>query len=49
MSKENKKNDNKQIAKKEYSNKTTYSISEKETLDLLDIIELYLCKDCIRI
>ncbi len=27
-----------------YSDKITYSVSETETVDLLDIVEMYLCK-----
>lgn len=40
--------DKKQIADK-YSKKTTYSTSENEKLDLLDIVEMFLCKSCVRI
>ena len=40
--------DKKQIAD-DYSKKTTYSTSESEKLDLLDIVEMYLCKSCVRI
>ncbi len=40
--------DKKQIADK-YSKKITYSTSENEKLDLLDIVEMYLCKSCVRI
>ena len=40
--------DKKQIAD-DYSKKITYSTSESEKLDLLDIVEMYLCKSCVRI
>ena len=40
--------DKKQIAD-DYSKKITYSTSESEKLDLLDIVEMYLCKACVRI
>ena len=40
--------DKKQIAD-DYSKKITYSTSENEKLDLLDIVEIYLCKACVRI
>ena len=40
--------DKKQIADN-YSKKITYSTSESEKLDLLDIVEMYLCKSCVRI
>lgn len=43
-----KDNDKKQIAD-DYSKKITYSTSESEKLDLLDIVEMYLCKSCVRI
>ena len=39
--------DRKQIA--DDSKKITYSTSESEKLDLLDIVEMYLCKSCVRI
>ena len=39
--------DKKQIAD-DYSKKITYSTSESEKLDLLDIVEMYLCKSCVR-
>lgn len=42
------KNGKKQIAD-DYSKKITYSMSESEKLDLLDIVEMYLCKSCVRI
>ena len=45
---DNKDKHNKQIAD-DYSNKITYSTSESEKLDLLDIVEMYLCKSCVRI
>lgn len=41
-----KDNDKKQIAD-DYSKKITYSTSESEKLDLLDIVEMYLCKSCV--
>ncbi len=41
--------DNKQIAKEDYSKKVTYSQSKNETLDLLEIIELHLCRSCIKL
>lgn len=40
--------DKKQIAD-DYYKKITYSTSESEKLDLLDIVEMYLCKSCVRI
>lgn len=40
--------DKKQIAD-DYSKKITYSTSESEKLNLLDIVEMYLCKSCVRI
>ena len=40
--------DKKQIAD-DYAKKITYSTSESEKLDLLDIVEMYLCKSCVRI
>ena len=40
--------DKKQIAD-DCSKKITYSTSESEKLDLLDIVEMYLCKSCVRI
>ena len=40
--------DKKQIAD-DYSKKITYSTRESEKLDLLDIVEMYLCKSCVRI
>lgn len=43
-----KDNDKKQIAD-DYSKKITYSTSESEKLDLLDIVEMYLYKSCVRI
>ena len=39
----------KQIVKEDYSKKITYSTSESEKLNLLDIVEMYLCKSCVRI
>lgn len=38
-----------QISKEGYSKKITYTQSDKESLDLLDIVELYLCRACIRL
>lgn len=40
--------DKKQIADN-YSKKITYSTSESEKHDLLDTVEIYLCKSCVRI
>lgn len=40
---------NEQIVKEDYSKKITYAQSKNETLDLLDIVELFLCKDCVRL
>ena len=40
--------DKKQIAD-DCSKKITYSTSKSEKLDLLDIVEMYLCKSCVRI
>lgn len=37
------------ISKEDYSKKITYTQSDKESLDLLDIVELYLCRACIRL
>ena len=42
------KKDKKQIAD-DYSKQITYSTSESKMLDLLDIVEMYLCKSCARI
>lgn len=44
----NKNKDKKQIAD-DYSKKITYSTSKNEQIDLLDIIEMYLCKACIKL
>ena len=44
----NKNKDKKQIAD-DYSKKITYSTSKNGTIDLLDIIEMYLCKACIKL
>lgn len=44
----NKNKDKKQIAD-DYSKKITYSTSKNEKIDLLDIIEMYLCKACIKL
>ncbi|WP_445013801.1 hypothetical protein [Streptococcus pyogenes] len=38
-----------QISKEDYSKKITYTQSDKESLDLLEIVELYLCRACIRL
>ena len=38
-----------QISKEDYSKKITYTQSDKESLDLLNIVELYLCRACIRL
>ncbi|MFP5527917.1 hypothetical protein ACLGL1_05485 [Peptococcus simiae] len=38
-----------QVGKEDYSKKITYTQSDKESLDLLDIVELYLCRACIRL
>lgn len=38
-----------QISIEDYSKKITYTQSDKESLDLLDIVELYLCRACIRL
>lgn len=40
---------NEQIANGDYSKKITYTQSKNETLDLLDIVELFLCKSCVRL
>ena len=34
-----------QMSKEDYSKKITYTQSDKKSLDLLDIVELYLCRD----
>lgn len=47
--KKDKNKPNEQIEKEEYSKKITYTQSKNETLDLLDIVELFLCKACIRL
>lgn len=39
----------KHIYKKDYSKKITYSTSKNEKIDLLDIVEMYLCKSCIKL
>lgn len=44
----NKNKDKKQIVD-DYTKKITYSTSKKETIDLLDIVEMYLCKACIKL
>ena len=44
----NENKDKKQIAD-DYSKKITYSTSKNEQIDLLDIIEMYLCKACIKL
>ncbi len=44
----NKNKDKKQIAD-EYTKKITYSTSKNGTIDLLDIVEMYLCKACIKL
>ena len=44
----NKNKDKKQIAD-DYSKKITYSTSKNGTNDLLDIVEMYLCKACIKL
>ena len=44
----NKNKDKKQIAD-DYSKKIPYSTSKNEQIDLLDIIEMYLCKACIKL
>ena len=41
--------DKKQAIKKEYSKNITYSTSKNERVDLLDIVEMYLCKSCIKL
>ena len=47
--KEDEKNkDKKQIAD-DYTKKITYSTSKNETVDLLEIVEMYLCKSCIKL
>lgn len=43
-----KSNDEKQIKKSEQVN-ITYSTSKDTELDLLEIIEMYLCKSCIKL
>lgn len=43
-----KNKDKKQIAD-DYSKKITYSTSKNETVDLLEIVEMYLCKACIKL
>lgn len=40
--------EDKQIEKLEREN-ITYSISEENGLDLLEIVEMYLCKSCIKL
>lgn len=45
---EKKKKDKKQIDE-DYSKNITYSTSKSESLDLLDIVEMYLCRNCIKI
>ena len=47
--KEVKKDKNKKQIADDYSEKITYSTSESEKLDLLDIVEMYLCKSYVRI
>lgn len=47
--KEVKKDKDKKQISDDYSKKITYSTSESEKLDLLDIVEIYLCKSCVRI
>ncbi|HGD6933987.1 TPA: hypothetical protein ACI0DG_000914 [Streptococcus agalactiae] len=47
--KEVKKDKDKKQIDDNYSKKITYSTSESEKLDLLDIVEMYLCKSCVRI
>ncbi len=49
IKKDKKCKEKKQIVKEEYSKKITYSTSKNEKLDLLEIIEMYLCKSCIRL
>lgn len=44
----NKNKDKKQIAD-DYTKKITYSTSKNGTIDLLDIVEMYLCKVCIKL
>lgn len=41
--------DNKQIVKEDYRKKITYSQSKSEPVDLLEIIELHLCRACIKL
>ncbi|EGG90598.1 hypothetical protein HMPREF0491_00469 [Lachnospiraceae oral taxon 107 str. F0167] len=41
--------DKKQAIKKDYSKNITYSTSKNERVDLLDIVEMYLCKSCIKL
>lgn len=43
------KKDKKQVIKKDYSKNITYSTSKNERVDLLDIVEMYLCKSCIKL
>jgi hypothetical protein fgonA2_07221 len=42
------KNANKN-SKQEYLKKITYSTSKNEKIDLLDVVEMYLCKACIKL
>jgi hypothetical protein len=49
MKNENKKHEDKKQIDKKYEKKITYSSSKNEKLDLLEIIEMHLCRSVIKL